>query len=74
MNISSMETSLLKESLSAISDAIVAGISKQPQSEIEKQSKSEEKDTQDSMQSKATASQVGEFLSRVHNLLIEALY
>ena len=54
-----METSLSKKSLSAISDTIVAGISKQLQSAREKQPKSEDKDTQDSMQSQATASQVG---------------
>ena len=67
-----METSLSKESLSAISDAIVASISKQPQNEKEKQTKFEEKDRLNPVQSKTTAGQVGKFFSRAYNWLNRA--
>ena len=67
VNVSSMKTSFSKESLSAISDAIVASISKESRKETEKQVKFEEKDEPDPVPSKARAGQVGKFLSRARN-------
>ena len=66
VSIKSLGGSLSKESLSTISEAIVASITKQSQSN-EKQKIKEESNDENASESRATAGQVGRFLARARN-------